>query len=402
MKLLCTLVSLAVINFLFGQTYAIVADRLIDCKNEKALDSPTIIIHGKKIVDINYTHSVPDSAIVIDLGGYTVLPGMMDVHTHLLADGADYDKDLYNHSPSYRALRAVKYLSIALQNGFTTVRDVCSEGAGFADVDLQRAVDSAFIPGPRIFPSGKGIAATGNYVPFPGAQNWELSLPSGTQYVSGSDECLKAVREQLSRGIKWIKIFADWYAPTLTYDEIKTIVDEAKKYDVHIAAHATLKEGIRSAILAGAKSIEHGDEFNDSLIQLALKHGVFWCPTVTVNEYFHGRMDTIYKYLNKANHLRLKIVAGTDAGSFPWTMNEAKKLEYYVKKAGFSPMDAIKTATINAAELLAIDDKLGQLQKNFLADVIAVKGNPLDDITLLQHVDFVMKEGKIYKQRAPK
>jgi imidazolonepropionase-like amidohydrolase len=398
MKLLFTLTAIVIFHCTFGQTYAIIADRLIDCKNERALNNPTIIVHDKKILDINYENKIPDSAVTINLKGYTVLPGMMDAHTHLLADGADYDKDLYNNSPSYRALRATKYLSISLQNGFTTLRDVCTEGAGFADVDLKKAVDSGFIPGPRIFPSGRGIAATGNYVPSPFSQNWELSLPSGAQYVSGTDECLKAVREQMSRGVWWIKIFADWYAPTLNYDEIKTIVTEAEKYHVHIAAHATLKEGIRTAILAGARSIEHGDEFNDSLIQLALKNKVFWCPTITVEEYFHFHLDSVYKYLRIANQQKLKIVAGTDAGSFPWTVNEAKELEYYVKNAGFTPMDAIKTATINTAELLGIDNELGQLQKDFLADIIAVKGNPLEDISLLQHVEFVMKEGKIYKQ----
>jgi imidazolonepropionase-like amidohydrolase len=265
-------------------------------------------------------------------------------------------------------------------------------------VDLKRAIDSGFIIGPRIQPSGRGMAATGNYYPSPAFQNRELMLPAGTQYVSGHDECLRTVREQISQGVNWIKLFADWYSPTFTYDEMKTIVDEAKKYNVSVAAHATTKEGIRMAIKAGVKSIEHGDAFDDSLIQLALAHHVYWCPTITVFEYFHSNMDTVYKYLSKANKLKLKIVAGTDAGSFAWTTNQAKELEYYVKKGGFSPIEAIKTATVNTAELLGLESKLGQLEKNFTADIIAVKGNPLDDISLLQNVSFVMKDGKIYKR----
>ena len=154
------------------------------------------------------------------------------------------------------------------------------------------------------------------------------------------------------------------------------------------------------AIEAGAKSIEHGDAFDDSLIQLALTHRVYWVPTSTVEEYFGAPMDSVYKYLHRAYVRKLKIVMGTDVGSFPWTINETKELEYYVKKAGLSPMDAIKTATSNAAELLGKQETLGKIQVSYLADIIAVKGNPLEDITLLQHTAFVMKDGKIYKRPA--
>ena len=381
-----------------AQTYAIVADRLIDGQEDHSFNNPTVIVQHSKIVDINYKNVVPDSAIVINLKGYTLLPGLMDVHTHLMANGEDYDKDLYSNSPSYRSLRAVGYLAIALQNGFTTLRDVCTEGAGFADVDLSKAVDSGFIIGPRVIPSGRGIAATSMYVPSPRQQNWEEVLPQGTQFASGTDECLKVVREQVRRGIKWIKLFADWGVPTFNYDEIKTIISEAKKYHISVAAHATTKEGIRMAILAGAKSIEHGNAFDDSLIQLALANQVYWSPTVSVNVYYNDSMDSIYTYLHKAYLMKMKIVLGTDIGSFPWRINEAKELEYYVENAGFRPIDAIKTATSNAAELLGKQQTLGKIKTNYLADIIAVKGNPLEDITLLQQVGFVMKEGKIYKQ----
>ncbi|HEV3223551.1 MAG TPA: amidohydrolase family protein [Puia sp.] len=402
LKVLLVFVAIFISNILMAQTYAIVADRLIDGQHEHSFINPTVIVYQNKIVDINYKNRVPDSAILINLKGYTLLPGLMDVHTHLLANGEDYDKDLYSNSPSYRALRAAGYLSIALQNGITTLRDVCTEGAGFADVDLSKAIDSGFITGPRVVPSGMGIAATNMYVPSPRDQNWELILPHGTQFASGDDECLKAVREQKSRGIKWIKLFADWGVPTFNYNEIKTIVTEARKYHISVAAHATTKEGIRMSILAGVKSIEHGDAFDDSLIQLALVNHVYWSPTVSVDEYYNFPMDTIYAYLHKAYTMKIKIVMGTDVGSFPWRINETKELEYYVKKAGLTPMDAIKTATINAAELLGKQQILGQIQINFLADIIAVKGNPLEDISLIQYVGFVMKEGKIYKQPAGK
>lgn len=402
MKYLLFLTAVLFQQMAFAQTYAIVADRLIDGTSNDALNNPTIIVMKNRIVDINYKNTIPDSAIVINLKGYTLLPGLMDCHTHLLAEGSEdaYESDLYGNSSPFRALRAVKHLSIALQNGITTLRDVCTEGAGFANVDLARAVDSSFIDGPRIFASGKGLAATGWYLPMSYKQNWEMQLPSGTQYVSGPDECLKGVREQLSKGVSWIKMFADWGLPTFNYNEMKTIVDEAKRSYVNVAAHATSIEGIRMAILAGVRSIEHGYQFNDSLIQMALANHTAWVPTLTAEEYDHAPMDSVYKYLNKAYKLKLQIVMGTDIGSFPWDINETKELEDYVTKAGFTPMDAIKTATSNAAEMLGIQHKLGQLKKNYIADIIAVKGNPLNNIALLQQVGFVMKEGKIYKQPA--
>jgi imidazolonepropionase-like amidohydrolase len=279
------------------------------------------------------------------------------------------------------------------------LRDVCSEGAGYADVDLARAVDSDFIEGPRIFPSGKGIAATGMYLPFTWSQNWSLDLPHGTQFATGTDECIRAIREQYSHGVTWIKMFADFITPTFSPEEMKAIVSEANKLHLYVAAHANTSMGIRQAIEAGVRSIEHGREFNDSLIQLAKLHGTFWCPTIPLVQH-HPRpyLDSIYKYLNRAWKAGVPIIMGTDIGSSSWDVNETIELEYYVNKAGLSPMDAIKTATLNTANLLHLQNSLGQIKKDFIADIIAVSGDPLNDITLLQHVDFVMKEGKVIKQ----
>ena len=398
MKLPSLVIGLFVFSSGVGQTYAIISDRIIDCRNGKQLDNPVIIVQKGRIADIRFDNRYPDSAIVVDLKGYSLLPGLIDVHTHILAGTDDYDKDLYENSSSYRALRAVKHLSVSLQNGFTTLRDVCTEGAGYADVDISRAIDSGFIIGPRVIPSGRGIAATGRYVPFPTKQNWELGFSAGAQYATGIDECTKAVREQVSRGVKCIKLFSDWGTTTFNYEEISTVIKEAKKYNIPVAAHATTREAIRMAILAGVRSIEHGDAFDDSLIQLAVKNNVYWSPTISALEYYHADLSEVYKQLNNANKAKLKIVCGTDIGSFPWTINQAKELEYYVKKGGLSPMDAIKTATVNAAELLRMENRIGLLEKGFIADIIAVKGNPLNDITLLQSIAFVMKSGKIFKQ----
>ena len=404
MRLLLFVGLLASATPTMSQTFAIRADRLIDGKSDKDFLNPTVIVHKNKIIDVNYSGGIPDTAQLIDLKGYTLLPGLIDAHTHLLLNfqnQGDYENDIYTKSSAYRALRAVSHLKTSLFNGFTTIRDVCTEGAGYADVDLSRAVDQELITGPRIIPSARGIAATGQYLPRNRETNWNVELPDGADYVTGVDECRKSVREQISRGAKWIKVFADFSAPTLTQDELNAIVDEANKYNVQVAAHATWLKGIEFAIKAGVKSIEHGENFNESLIQQAISKNVFWCPTITVLEQRNYKeLPKIYDVLNKAYRMGLKIVLGSDAGAFPWTVNQAKELGYYVEKARFKPIDAIKCGTSNAAELLGRGADLGQIKINFIADIIAVKGNPLDDISLLEKVDFVMKEGKVYKNPA--
>jgi imidazolonepropionase-like amidohydrolase len=282
MKLLLLITGLLIFQIGLCQRYTIVADKLIDPKRSKVIEHPVVIVENGKIIEVRTGKPVADSSILIDLTGYTLLPGLMDMHTHLLSNGGDFADDLYENSSAYRSLRAVNHLRISLQNGFTTIRDLCTEGAGFSDVDISRAVDSGFIVGPRVIPSGRGIAATGSYVPRPRRQNWELELPSGTQYVSGVPECLKAVREQENRNVKWIKLFSDWgYDPTFSKEEIQAIIEDAKRYPLPVAAHAKSKEGIRNSIIYGASSIEHGDLFDDTLIRLAIKQKVYWCPTLS-------------------------------------------------------------------------------------------------------------------------
>lgn len=397
--LTCYFSSLSI--FVYSQTYAIKADKLINGKANVALNNPIVIVSNGKIVEINFNNHVPDSAKLIDLTGYSILPGLIDAHTHLLTDASDdYGKELYSNSSSFRSLRAVDHLKRSLENGFTTIRDLCTEGAGFADVDLSKAVNMRYIPGPRIYPATKGIATTGRYAPGLRNQNWDIELPSGTQFVSGTAECLKAVREQISRGAKWIKVFIDWGKVSFTFDEISTIVQEAKRYNVMVAAHAQSGEGIELAIKAGVKSIEHGDGFTERLIKMAIDSNIFWCPTISYGESQNDpKLHLKYEMLAKAYKQGMKIVLSTDAGSgFSWKINECRELEFYVKNAGFSSMDAIKSGTSIAAELLGRQDDLGQIEKNYVADIIAVKGNPLENIILLQNVSFVMKDGIVYKQ----
>ncbi len=386
-----------------AQTYSLKADYLIDGHSDKILKNPVVIVKEDRIIEVSLSKNIHDSVQVIDLEGYTILPGLIDAHTHLLVAGdgfTGYEKDNYRHSATFRSLRAVSHLKKSLHNGFTTIRDVCTEGAGYADVDLAKSVQLGYIDGPRIFPSTKGIAITGNYMPPPMAQNWELTLPAGAQYVSGKDECQKATREQIAHGAQWIKVFTDWSHVTFNLDELTTIVNEAKKYGVNVAAHATLTEGIALAIEAGVKSIEHGDGFTIELINKAIEQDIFLCPTITVHGHINRNNDLsnkLFEMLSKAYKMGLKIVLGSDVGSFPWDDNQARELQYYVENAGFLPMDAIKSGTSLAAELLDRSNDLGHIEKGYIADIIAVKGNPLEDITLLQKVDFVMKNGVIYK-----
>jgi imidazolonepropionase-like amidohydrolase len=381
-----------------AQPVAISADFLVDVKNGSLLKNPVVVVNENKITAINLNGKVPDGAITIDLKGYTILPGLIDAHTHVLTGEGSYSSDLYENSPSYRSLRAVSYLAKSLNNGFTTMRDLCSEGAGYSDVDISRAIDSGFVAGPRLIPAGKGIAATGNYVPLLRNQNWEISLPAGTQYVTGEDECRKAVREQIAHGVKWVKLYSDWRTPTFTSKEIQAITDESEKLGVAVAAHSNTRDAIRMCIMAGVTSIEHGDNMDDSLVDLAISKNVYWCPTMSWEESHNNASPNKYRVLAYANRSKMKIVCGTDAGSTPRTVPQARELVYYVKKAGFSPIEAIRTATVNSADMLKKQDQLGSVEAGFLADIIAVKGNPLEDITLLENVEFVMKNGKVYKQ----
>jgi imidazolonepropionase-like amidohydrolase len=383
-----------------AQSYALVADRLIDVKNRTTIEQPVVLVKDNKIVQVLSNKPVPQGYTVINLKGNTLLPGLMDVHTHLMNNGGEYEKELYSHAPTLRVLRAVQHLRTSLYNGFTTLRDVNTEGAGFADVDLRRAVDSGYIQGPRIFASGPGIAATGQYLPFPHLQNRDLHLPSGAQMITGVTEAQRAVRNNVAQGVNWIKLFADFMTPTLHEAEIQAVTQEAARYGIKVAAHANTPEAIAWAIGAEVASIEHGLGFTDSLFLLAKQKGVSWVPTLTAVEHqFPPEMVAmIYKKIYRAYELQVNIVCGTDVGAFPWQINQASEIESYVRNAGLPPMEALRTATIHAAILLGKQEELGSVEAGFLADIIAVKGNLLQDISLIRQVVFVMKEGVICKQ----
>ncbi len=396
----------------------------MDTRNGQLLSNQVIIVKGniiENIVAANNFKQKTDS--VIDLSGYYVLPGLIDCHTHVLLQGDitsdDYAVQLLKESIPYRTLRAARSAKLSLDYGFTTIRDLETEGAMYADADLKRAINNHVIPGPRMFVSTRAINTVGHYPLSPKEFNWELDLPKGIQEINGADEARKAVREQIAHGADWIKIYADrgYYKlpdgsyrsrPNFTTEEITAVGDETLRSGKKLAAHAVTRDGILAAINAGAATIEHGFGMDDECIQLMVKKSVYWCPTIYVCDYVaEGRakegspinkyfMETLPAVFKKAMNAGIKIAYGTDIGGYSWDEPQAKDFEYMVKY-GMTPIQAIQTATTVAAQLLDMEGKIGELKAGAFADIIAVKDDPTKDVKQLQSVQWVMKDGEVYK-----
>ena len=405
------------------------AGRLIDVRAGRVLDNRAILVEGERIKAVGDPSEIlkaaPKDAAIIDLSKSTVLPGLIDCHTHVLLQGditqADYDEQILKESTPYRTIRAVAAARVALMNGFTAIRDLETEGAMYADVDVKRAIQRGVVPGPRMFVSTRAFSATGMY-PLLG-YSWELKVPEGVQIVDGPDEIRKAVREQVKYGADWIKFYCDrkYYLENgklrskvnFTEEEMKAMVDEAHRLDRKVAAHAIGKDGIMAALKAGADTIEHGDGFDEESIDLMIQKGVYWCPTIYVAAYVaEGRAaagNPIWKEMVKleekafslAVKKKAKIAYGTDAGGYSWSENQAKELSFMVRY-GMTPMDAIRSATTVAAELLQSEADLGAIEAGKYADIVAVDGDPIGNIAELEQVKFVMKNGVVYKDEIKK
>jgi imidazolonepropionase-like amidohydrolase len=397
---------------------------LIDGTTGQPRSNVTVIVKNDRITEIKngMADASNNPGTVIDLSRETCLPGLIDTHTHVLLQGdvtaADYDEQLLKQSTEYRAILATVNVRRALEYGFTTIRDVETEGAGYADVDVKKAINEAVIPGPRMQVATRALDVTGAYPLLGYAPN--VPVPHGVQVVDGADEARKAVREQISHGADWIKVYSDrGYKvradkvlddiPTFTMEELKAIVDEAHRERRKVASHAIGVHGVHNSVEAGVDSIEHGDYIADEDLKTMLAHGTFYVNTIYVGAYVaEGRAaagspvwvemlaiheDTFRRALKSG----VKIAFGTDAGGFPWTINPAKEFDYMVKW-GMTPAQAIRTATASAAELLGWSDQVGTLEAGKFADMVAVPQDPLKDITALEHVDFVMKGGAVVKK----
>ncbi|HSB64769.1 MAG TPA: amidohydrolase family protein [Thermoanaerobaculia bacterium] len=361
---------------------------------------------------------------VLDLSSYTCVPGFIDAHTHLLLQGdatsAEYDEQMLLESGPYRALRAARAATIALDHGFTTVRDLGTEGAGFSDVDLKRAFDKGILQGPRVFTSGPAMSVTGGY-PLLG-YSWERKMPDGVLKCDGPDDCRRAVRFQVQNGVDWIKVYADrsyyrtpdggWAAiANFTPEEMKAIVEEAHKLRKKVAAHSMTPSGHRVALSAGVDSLEHGDVLDDETVKAMVARKVAYCPTITVADFVRGprsKTNPIWDQLWAASQDSFKraykagvpIAFGTDAGGFDWDKrNQAEEFSFMVAW-GMTPWDALRSATVVAADLLGPQNevKLGCLDAGCVADLVAVAGNPLTDIKVTEKTVAVVSRGKVVKR----
>jgi imidazolonepropionase-like amidohydrolase len=423
--LLAALVVVVLSIAAFGQKNDVISDKivfihcgtLIDGKSPWPRKNVVIEIQGDKILAVG--SAAPS---VIDLAQETCMPGLIDTHTHVLLQGDitadDYDKQLLKQSPEYRTILATVNARRALEYGFTTIRDLETEGAGYADVDVKKAIENGVIAGPRMQVATRALNVTGAY-PLEGyAPN--VPVPHGVQVVDGADEARRAVREQISYGADWIKVYADRNyrvredgvlddIPTFTLDELRAIVDEAHRQRHKVASHAMALYGVHNSVEAGVDSIEHGNYIAEEDMKTMVAHGTYYVPTIFVGTYVaQGRAAagaTVWPKMLKIHEdtfrraLRagVKIAFGTDAGGFAWTENPAQEFSYMVKW-GMSPAQAIRSATVSAAELLGMQDEVGTIEPGKFADIVAVPGNPLEDVSVLEKVDFVMKGGVVYKR----
>src|SRR5581483_2409213 len=400
------------------------AGTLMDGKSDTPRQNQLIVIRGSRIDSVGDAANtkVPPAAAVIDLSRMTVLPGLIDSHTHIFLQGEDpaqggYDANILKYPLAFRAARATVSVRRALEQGFTTLRDLETEGAGFGDVGIKEAIEGGYIPGPRLFVVTKAISTTGGY-PLEGYAP-ELTMPKGVQVIDGPVEARKAAREQLDAGADWIKVYMthrSWVGkngelvsqPTLTVEELKAITDETHGWGKKVACHAYNGPGLQRALDGGCDSIEHGLYMTDAQLAQMLKQGTWYCPTLSVYYTDWAPADTDAGHrdrlrasehedtFKRALKAGVKIVYGTDMGGIPWTEPIAQEFPRMVG-FGMTPADAIKSATSRAAEMLDMSGKIGVIAPGAYADIIAFSGDPLRDIELLGDVQFVMKDGTVYK-----
>ena len=406
-------------------TTVIHAGTLIDGTSAAPRRDQAIVIRGNRIESVGdwSTTRVPAGATVIDLSGRTVLPGLIDCHTHVFLQGevpaeGGYDANILMQGLALRAARATVAARRALDQGFTTIRDVETEGAGYGDVGIKQAIERGYIPGPRMFVVTRAISTTGGY-PLEGYAP-ELDMPKGAQLIDGPVEARKAAREQLSKGADWIKVYMthrSWIGehgelvsqPTLTVEELKPIVDETHGWGKKVACHAYGGIGLHRALDGGCDSIEHGLDLDDAAVSQMVRQGTWFCPTMAIyyldwapadtpeGDRDRKRAEVHGPSLRRAVKAGVKIVFGTDVGGFPWSEPIAQEFPRMVE-FGMTPMAALQAATSRAADMLGMAGKLGVVASGAYADIVAVDGDPLQDPRVMEAVTFVMKDGSVYRR----
>lgn len=417
MNLFSTTISLLIFSFQFvsGQSYYIQPERVFD--GHEMHESWVVLVTKNVITEVGPSNKVvkPRGVITVAMPGTTLMPGMIEGHSHLLLypyDQTPWNDQVLKESDAYRVVRGTVHAKNTLLAGFTTVRDLGSEGAGYADVSLKQAIEDGVIPGPRMLVAGRAIVATGSYGPKGFDIDFEVML--GAEAADGND-LIRVTRDQIGKGADLVKVYADYRwgaageaAPTFSIEELKLIVETAKSSGRPTIAHAATKEGMRRAVIAGVETIEHGDQGDEEIFRLMKEKGVALCPTLAAGDailQYNGWRKGIdpdpERIINKKSSFdaALKsgvlIAAGGDVGVFPHGEN-VTELEL-MKDYGMENIDILKSVTSVNAKIFHLKN-LGEIKQGFMADLVAVQGNPLKNISDLRKVSFVMKDGVVYKQ----